>query len=155
MEEYILQPLRISADRYLGFRTGADPAEEAQRFHRQLSAWGPIDLCILGLGLNGHLGLNEPAPVLSVHTHVATLAPSSQQHHMVQDLAEKPKAGITLGMGDILHSREVLLLVNGEHKRAAMQELRKPQVSTQFPASLLWLHPNAWCGADRAAMGEG
>ena len=59
--------------------------------------------------------------------------------------------GVTLGMGDILRSRKVLLLVSGAHKREAMQRLRDPRVSTSFPASLLWLHADATCLCDREA----
>ena len=59
--------------------------------------------------------------------------------------------GVTLGMGDILRSRKVLLLVSGAHKREAMERLREPRVSTAFPASLLWLHGDAVCLCDREA----
>jgi galactosamine-6-phosphate isomerase len=153
MREYILEPLQVHADQYLGFDINEDPEQESKRMQEQLTEWGPIDLCVLGLGLNGHLGLNEPAGELALHAHVATLQPSSQEHHMLQGTGEKPSRGITLGMGDLLHAREVLLLINGRHKQAATRELLRRRITTGFPGSLLWLHPGAVCAADREALG--
>ena len=153
MQKYILEPLQVSSDRYLGFDINKDPATETKRMQERLAEWGPIDLCVLGLGLNGHLGLNEPADELTLHTHVATLQPSSQEHHMLQDAKEKPSKGITLGMADLLHARQLLLLINGRHKQAATKELLRRRINTRFPGSLLWLHPAAVCAVERAALG--
>src|SRR5690348_11547683 len=74
----LLDPLRIGKDRYFGFKTDtADPAAQCARMARWLSRNGPVDLCILGLGLNGHIAMNEPGESLAPHTHVAQLAPGS------------------------------------------------------------------------------
>src|SRR5258708_10106799 len=100
---------------------------------------GPIDICILGLGLNGHVAMNEPAPELAPHAHVAALARSSLHHPMLKVLKSKPRYGLTLGMRDILASRLVLLLVNGTHKQAALKRLLQPAVTTDYPASFIWL----------------
>jgi len=155
MNDNILGPLRVTPDRYLGFDSSADPEIEAARMNAQLGAWGGLDMAVLGLGLNGHLGMIEPAEELTPEAHVAALHLSTQQHTMVQDLQERPQAGVTLGIGDMLQAREVLLIVNGEHKREALRQLLTRRVSTKFPASLLWLHPNAWLLADEPALGGG
>ena len=149
----LLEPLGIHGGRFAGFRTGAtDPEAECGRIARWLAVNGPIDICILGLGMNGHVAMNEPAEALAPHAHVATLARSSQHHGMLRGLARKPGYGLSLGMADILHSRRILLLVNGKRKRGALRRLMKPGVTTRFPASFLWLHPEAMVLCDQEAQ---
>jgi galactosamine-6-phosphate isomerase len=148
----LLAPLGIGPDRYVGFRSELpNPATECERIARWLQANGPIDLCLLGLGRNGHIAMNEPAAGLSPHPHVARLAKSSREHSMLKALPRKPRYGLTLGLGDILKSRKILLLVSGRHKRASLKRLLQPNITTRFPASFLWLHPDATVLHDRDA----
>jgi galactosamine-6-phosphate isomerase len=140
----LLEPLGITKDRYVGFRSESrSPEGERLRIGRWLATNGPIDICILGLGVNGHVAMNEPAETLTPHAHVARLTRSSLNHPMLGQLRSKPRYGLTVGMADILSSRMILLLVNGQHKRSAMKRLLQPTVTTRFPASFLWLHPQA------------
>jgi len=151
----LLEPLRIRKKYYFGFESSArNPDAECARVGRWLATNGPIDICILGLGVNGHVAMNEPADALIPGPHVAELTRSSQRHPLLQGILKKPRYGLTLGMGDILRSRKILLLVNGRHKRAALKRLMEPRVSTRFPASFLWLHPDATVVCDRQAAGH-
>jgi len=153
LRRHLVEPLGIAAERYIGFRGDAiAPEAECAHIARVLEEQGPIDLCVLGLGVNGHLGLNEPAPELQAGPHVAPLSRASQDHPMIRR-ARTPtvRHGLTLGMGDVLRSRQVLLLVSGAGKREPMRRLREARVSTAFPASLLWLHGDATCLCDREA----
>jgi galactosamine-6-phosphate isomerase len=151
----LLRPLGIPSKRFKGFRTDAtNPEAERSQMARWLVANGPIDVCILGLGANGHVAMNEPAKTLIPHAHVATLAEGSRHHAMLKDLAKKPRYGLTLGMADILQARRVLLLVNGKRKRAALSRLMKLGVTTSFPASFLGLHPDVTVLCDREAAGD-
>lgn len=151
----LLEPLRIPGNRFMELRTNAtNPAAECSRVARWLAANGPIDICILGLGINGHVAMNEPAAAVTPHAHVAELAPSSRHHAMLKTLPKKPRYGLTLGMGDILRSRRILLLVNGKRKRPALRRLMKPIITTRFPASFLWLHPDATVLCDREAAAD-
>ena len=125
---------------------------EIRRANDFLHQNGPIDLCILGIGTNGHLGLNEPADFLIPEIHRARLAESTRGHLMVAGSVFKPEYGITLGMKDILSSKKILLLVNGEHKRAVMADFFSRKITTQLPASFLWLHPDVTCFCDREAV---
>ena len=103
----LLTPLKISDDRFIVFASNAQDAEaECRRFAADLVLAGPIDLCVLGLGVNGHIAFNEPAPWLEPHVHVAKLSESSLQHPMVQHTNAKPTSGLTIGMSDILASSE-------------------------------------------------
>ncbi len=154
LENHLLRPLRIDRRRFAGFRTDAsDPERECRRIAQWLIRNAPIDICLLGLGLNGHIAMIEPAKEIMPHAHVARLAASSLNHGMLKDLATKPGYGLTLGMADILRSRRVLLLVSGNKKRAALKRLLEGRVSSEFPASFLWLHPDMKVVCDRDAYG--
>ena len=153
LREHLTEPLQLSAERYVAFRSDApDPAQECARVQAWLDDNGPIDLCVLGLGVNGHLALNEPAAFLQPHAHGATLSAASLGHPMLHAGQDRPAFGYTLGMADLLRARRVILLVSGEHKRAAMQQLMRRTISTEFPASFLWLHPAVTCFCDAAAF---
>jgi galactosamine-6-phosphate isomerase len=95
--------------------------------------------------------MNEPANHFVPHAHVAKLARSSIEHPLLKDLARKPRYGMTLGLGEILRSRKILLLASGASKRAVIQRLLEPRVTTRFPASFLWLHQDATVLCDRNA----
>jgi galactosamine-6-phosphate isomerase len=151
----LTSPLRIPPARYCGFHTeAANPERECDRISRWLDANGPIDICILGLGANGHIAMNEPNHALIPSTHVARLARSSQQHGMLKDLSQKPRFGFTLGMREILASRQILLLVSGSYKKSVLKRLLHERVTSDFPASFLWLHPHATVLCDRDAAGK-
>lgn len=152
--EKLIQPLGLSGDRFIPFETDAtQPETEIMRVGAWLQKHGPIDICILGLGVNGHIAMNEPADTLAPRVHLARLAETSLQHAMLRGVAKKPTWGLTLGMADILQSREILLLVNGAAKQPGVTRLLRGEISTQFPASFLWLHPAATLLCDAAAFG--
>jgi putative deaminase/isomerase len=152
LERHLLGPLGIDRSRHQGFRTRPkDAAADAERIARWLARHGPIDLCVLGLGRNGHLLMNEPAPALPPGPHVARLSPSTRRHSMLMGLKTPPRRGLTVGLADILRSKEVLLLVSGRPKRVALARALAGAVTTRCPASFLWLHPNVTVYCDRAA----
>jgi len=156
LRHYLIEPLGISDDRYLTFQSNPpDPQVECQRIRRLLAEHSPIDLCLLGLGVNGHLGLNEPADSLPAFTHIAGLSESSRQHSMLDKATRLPEYGMTLGLAEILTARKIVLLVSGANKKGPLERLRSPQISTAFPASLLWLHPDVTCLYDREAVQDG
>jgi galactosamine-6-phosphate isomerase len=139
-------PLRIDNDRYIAFHSNPrDPLAECDRIQRELNDAGQIDICILGLGMNGHLALNEPGEFLEAGVHIAKLSEISLQHPMINEMHVKPSYGLTLGMGDILQSAFILLLISGAKKKKVTSELLNRKISTALPASLLWLHPNVVC----------
>jgi galactosamine-6-phosphate isomerase len=151
LRDALIAPLRLN-DRFASFDNQAsDPDAECARIARWLDKNGPIDACLLGLGLNGHLGFNEPADALQPHAHVAQLSEASLSHAMVQMAGLRPTHGLTLGMADLLHSRHVMLLVTGERKREPLARLLSGEITTRFPASLLALHPIVQVLCDDAA----
>jgi galactosamine-6-phosphate isomerase len=147
-------PLGVSADRYFAFRGDApDPEAECARIRQVVAEQGPIDVAVLGLGLNGHLGFNEPAASLRPHAHVAELSRTSREHSMLANARGAPDYGLTLGMADLMCARRVLLVVSGEHKRDVLARLLNGGLTTELPGSLLRMHPDALCLCDRAAAG--
>lgn len=153
LRKKLLGPLEIPLDRFISFHSDPeDPREECNRIQHLLDNKGPIDLCILGIGINGHLGLNEPGTSLEPHCHVATLSEESFQHSMVRSAEIKPEYGLTLGMVDILSSRKIILLITGEKKNHVARRLLEGKISTAFPASLLWLHGDVECFIDKNTL---
>jgi galactosamine-6-phosphate isomerase len=154
LKSTLIAPL-AAADRYVAFNSRPpDRAAECARVAAWLAANGPIDVCVLGLGTNGHLGFNEPADALTPHAHIAELAESSLTHAMLKQTSGRPTCGLTLGMADLLQAREILLLVSGESKRGPLTRLLAGQITTRFPASFLLLHAGVTLLADSAAAGR-
>ena len=148
----LIEPLRVSPERFFGWQSRpADPATECRRIAAGLAANGPIDVCVLGVGTNGHLGLNEPAEALQPGPHVAELSETAASHSMLKSARSRPQFGLTLGMADLLQARKIVLLVSGSHKAEPLRRFFTHEITTQFPASFLWLHSAVTIFCDRAA----
>jgi galactosamine-6-phosphate isomerase len=153
LQTHLLAPLQIDPQRYLSFQSDpADPEAECRRIQDLLKKNGPIDCCLLGLGTNGHIGLNEPATSLQPGYHLARLSASTLQHSMVAAMKRPPSYGLTIGMADLLQARTILLLVSGSSKKSITRELLLGKVTTNLPASFLWLHGNTICLLDKEAV---
>lgn len=155
LQENLLRPLHIPESRYTGFISNPEnPAKECERIQEKLKTEGPVDVCILGIGLNGHLAFNEPANYLQPFCHVAELSEMTLQHAMASKMNFKPGFGFTLGMSDILHSKMILILIAGKEKREIVQKFLSKKVDSSVPASFLWLHPNVYCLIEKDAIDE-
>ncbi len=146
LQEHLLKPLQISPSKFTSFDSmTSTPEKECQRIQGWLQDNGPIDICILGLGLNGHIAFNEPGAHLIPGIHIAQLSTASLAHKMISEAKKKLQNGLTLGMRDILQSRKILLIVNGKHKAGVLEQLMQEKIDTSFPASFLWLHSRTDC----------
>ena len=162
LQQHLVQPLKVSGDRYIAFRSNPEnPQAECERIAGTLAHKGPIDLAILGIGVNGHIGFNEPHAVFAAHAHVSELALESRQHAMlsrstVDNPQELVRYGLTLGMSDLLQARQLIILASGASKRQSLQRmLDTSAIEPASPASFLWQHhTNAVCICDQAAMPE-
>ncbi len=130
----------------------ADPALECERVEKFITAKNGIDVTILGLGLNGHVGMNEPGTSINSRSHVAEI------HPVTKDIGQKyfmePKdlsGGLTLGIQTILESRLIMLLVSGDKKAGIVKEVLTDPISNERPASLLRNHPNLYVYLDEDA----
>lgn len=118
---------------------------ECNVFEEKIKEQGPIQLQILGVGLNGHIGFNEPGTSFTSRTHIATLEESTRQANsrFFSSIDEVPKEALTMGIGTIMEAEQIVLLVQGEHKADILQKIVLGDVTEQVPASVLQLHPNA------------
>jgi galactosamine-6-phosphate isomerase len=156
LRQVLVDPLQIGPDRFAGWDSRpADIPAECGRIGRWLADHGPADLCVLGLGLNGHLGFNEPGDYLQPGPHLAELSATSKGHSMLSRTRGQPRHGLSLGIRDILLSREVLLMVSGARKRSQLRRLLRPEISPRFPASFLWLHPAVTICCDASSYPDG
>jgi glucosamine-6-phosphate deaminase len=114
---------------------------ECVRYERAIRDAGGLDLTFLGLGRNGHIGFNEPGTPFDARTRVVQLTESTRKANaeFFPD-APVPAHAITMGIGTILESKRIVLLVAGSGKEAAMERLRSGRVGEDFPASALWKH---------------
>jgi glucosamine-6-phosphate deaminase len=113
---------------------------------------GGLDLVILGLGVDGIVGLNEPGSGPDTATRTVELTPESRRASLQRGLSTAPTWGITVGMRPLLDASEIWLLVTGRHKRAVLDRVLRGVISPDVPASLLRSHPQIVCWADRDAM---
>ncbi|CAA9538051.1 MAG: Glucosamine-6-phosphate deaminase [uncultured Thermomicrobiales bacterium] len=134
----------------------ADPAAACRAYEAAVAAGGGIDLAVLGLGPNGHLGFNEPPAAADAPTRVVDLTPES----IVSNGAywggsdRVPRRALTAGMTVVLASRRVLLLVSGEHKREILRRTLEGPVTPAVPASYLRRAADVTVITDRAAVGS-
>lgn len=145
----LIKPLNISLQNYISFNSDTSDSDvECSRITKIIQEQGPIDLCILGIGKNGHLGLNEPGSFFIPFPHVVKLDKKTKTHTMLTKTNVTINYGMTIGMADIIASKKVLFLVTGEEKKDSFDIFLKGQVRTDLPASVLWLHPNTLCVFD-------
>jgi glucosamine-6-phosphate deaminase len=131
-----------------------DVARECARYDRAIDRAGGIDLQILGLGPNGHIGFNEPAPNLIARTHRARLRPRTRRANAAlfgDRVSAVPPEAISMGMATILGARRLVLIATGPGKAEAVHRLVDGPLTTRCPASLLQLHPRAEVWVDRGA----
>lgn len=131
-----------------------DLQQECKRYDAMLEA-RPIDLQLLGLGHNGHIGFNEPDDRLSGGTHVVELKAETREANarFFASLDEVPSQALTMGVGSILKAKRILLVVRGSDKAGIVKEALTGPITTQVPASLLQTHPRVTVLLDREAGG--
>lgn len=136
--------------------TEPDSQKACQAYNELLHRIGPADLQILGLGHDGHIGFNEPSDHFENETHCVDLAASTIQANKRFFTSEKevPRQAYTMGVGSIMHSRKLLVLVSGLDKAAILKQVVQGPVTPQVPGSILQFHPDCTIIADEAALSE-
>jgi glucosamine-6-phosphate deaminase len=158
MRRSFLEPLGIADDRVVRLPLEGDLAAACAAFDRTLDARGGLDLAILGIGTNGHLGFNEPpidhdAPTREVALTPATLASNARYWGGVEDV---PTRAVTTGMRQLLGARAIVMVVSGPTKREIVHRALEESVTPQVPASFLQeTGADVTVVVDREAWGEG
>jgi len=128
-------------------------SDACRDYDQKIVQTGGIDLQVLGIGVNGHIGFNEPASSLPINTHLVELASETIEANsrFFNSIEQVPRRALTMGLGPIMHARLILLLASGGSKAHALKESFSGLVTTEVPASLLQLHPNVVVIVDRDA----
>ena len=145
MNEHLFSRVNLPAS-HIGFLQGDtdDDVAECERYERAITAAGGIDLLVLGLGANGHIGFNEPGPALDASTHTTMLHPSSRAANADRfggEAARVPPRALTIGMGHVLRARAIVMIATGPSKTDAVAAMAKGPLTTSCPASWLQVHP--------------
>lgn len=145
MKEKLFQHIDISPSQtYIPNGTAADPQEECKEYDQLLDSIGQLDLQLLGLGHNGHIGFNEPNPSLVRGTHVVELKKETREANarFFDNQESVPTHAITMGVGGILKAKMIMLVVKGADKADIVHRALTGPITTECPASLLQTHPN-------------
>lgn len=131
-----------------------DPEAECASYEAAIEAAGGIDLQVLGIGQNGHIGFNEPGDFLESTTHITTLTQSTiaANSRFFESIDDVPKKALTSGMGTILKSKKIIILASGKAKSEAVKSLLSGKITTQNPSTMLNLHKDVTLIADEDAL---
>ena len=132
----------------------SDPEAECERYNQVIRSMGGIDIQVLGMGHNGHIGFNEPGQAFELETHVVNLTDRTIEANarFFASKDEVPKRAITMGIKSIMQARQILVVVSGEDKADIVKKAFFGPVEPQVPASILQMHPNVVLCGDRAAL---
>jgi len=131
-----------------------DPDAEGVAYDAEVEAAGGIDLQVLGIGQNGHIGFNEPEEELYVATHLTGLTENTIEANsrFFASKEEVPTKAITMGLGTIMKAKKILVLANGKSKHAVISKMLDGRITTMVPVTLLKAHPDVVLICDKAAL---
>jgi glucosamine-6-phosphate deaminase len=158
MREHLFSRVNLDPAR-IHFLDGVapDPEGECDRYERAIEEAGGLDLQLLGIGTNGHIGFNEPARELDGRTHRVVLKDSTRRSNAALfggDVNSVPTEALSMGMATILRARRVVLIATGKSKARCVDRMLKGPITTKLPASFLQLHRDAELMLDAAAAGQ-
>ncbi|NLR82318.1 glucosamine-6-phosphate deaminase [Chitinophaga eiseniae] len=152
IDKDLFRPLGVSENNICFFDgRSADLPGECSAAEQFISERNGIDVAILGVGMNGHIAMNEPGCAIDGRTQVIALHPVTKQ--VGQKYFTHPQVldkGITLGMGTLSESRHIILMVSGQHKAAIVRKMLEEPATNEVPASLLLQHPSVTVFLDAA-----
>ena len=157
MRQVLFDRVDIPTDQiHLLNSAAADPLEECRAYEAKIKAAGGIDLAVLGIGTNGHIGFNEPGSSLDSRTRLVTLRSETRLANafLFNNSQEVPHSALTVGIGTILEARRILLIATGSSKAQAVAAMLSGPVTPDLPASCLQLHPAVTLLLDKEAALE-
>lgn len=134
-----------------------DPEKECADYEKAIAAAGGIDMQLLGIGHDGHIGFNEPGDEFPKATHLVDLVPMTLQANarfFGGDIDNVPRQALSMGIGSIMRARKVVLVANGADKANAVYGMVKGPVTPALPASILQFHPNVTVFLDEGAASK-
>ncbi len=156
MEQHLFAHINVPESQiHIPDGTAEDLEAECERYDVELNRGDGVDIQILGIGSNGHIGFNEPDTSFASHTHIVKLAETTRKANarFFQRLEDVPTHAITMGIASILKAKQIILLVSGVDKAEVMKQLlTTDEVNEQLPASALKNHHNVTILADEEAL---
>lgn len=153
MDQHLFSPLNIHPDKIRFFNGAAEDLEgECDRIDSFIRERGPIDLMMVGLGLNGHVGLNEPGVDFGLYSHITNL--DQKTKHIAKKYFKEEvllTRGITLGPRHLLESKVAILIAAGSKKAEILAQVLQKEVSNSIPASIIQKHADAYVFIDQKA----
>ena len=145
MNENLFKNINIDVNKtYVPNGCASDLVEEGKNYDALIENLGGIDIQLLGIGLDGHIGFNEPDDVFTKETHPVELDPSTIEANarFFESKDDVPTRAITMGMGGIMSAKKVLLIANGAAKKDIVEKAFNGPITPKVPASILQLHPD-------------
>jgi glucosamine-6-phosphate deaminase len=145
MEENLFKHINVKSENiHLLSGETDNPEKECEEYEKLINAAGGIDLQVLGVGPNGHIGFNEPCKELTAQTHLTSLTESTIEANsrFFDDVSMVPKQALTMGMATILKSKKIILLISGDKKAHLIKNFFSGKITTDLPVSFLQLHPD-------------
>lgn len=130
--------------------------EECKNYDRKIEVAGGVDIQVLGIGHNGHIGFNEPDGIFTKETNCVELTQTTINANVrfFNSIEEVPKKALTMGIGTIMKSKKILLLASGEDKAEIIRIMIEGEIDPKVPASVLQLHPDVTIVLDKKAAGK-
>lgn len=154
MEKHLFSKVNLPRGRqFLPDGTNKDTEAECGRYQSLIGLLGGIDMQLLGLGHNGHIGFNEPADYFAKKVHLVNLSERTIEANkrFFERAEDVPRQAYTMGIGTIFQAKKILLVVSGRDKAEILKEVAQGPICPQVPGSVLQLHPDVTIVADREA----
>ncbi|MGM9681092.1 MAG: glucosamine-6-phosphate deaminase [Eubacteriales bacterium] len=154
MKENLFDHVNVPAEnRFIPDGSAEDPERACSEYEQIIKHLGGIDLQLLGIGQNGHIGFNEPGETLFTGTHLTALTESTIEANsrFFGSTEAVPRHALTMGIATIMQARRILILANGRSKHEAVKELQSNRITTDSPATILKVHPDVILICDREA----
>lgn len=134
----------------------SDPHKECKEYDEMINACGGIDLQLLGIGGNGHIGFNEPGEYFEMGTHLVNLNEETKEANarFFEEGEEVPTKALSMGIGNIMNAKKILLIANGTEKADAIYDMIHGKISPKLPASILQLHRDVTVILDKDAASK-
>ena len=157
MHHNFFDSINIRADHtFIPNGKNTDIAAECERYDKQIASLGGIDLQLLGIGRNGHIGFNEPDKAFEQTTHCVTLEENTRTANarFFSNIDEVPTHAITMGIKTIMQEKQIVLAVSGADKAEILKKVLTGPVTPGIPGSILQMHPDVIVVADEAALSQ-
>ncbi len=154
MEENLFSKININKNNvHIPDGMCGDTKTECENYEKMIHDCGGVDMQILGIGQNGHIGFNEPDTSLYPDTHLTGLTENtiSANSRFFDNIEDVPKQALTMGIGTILKAKKIILLASGAAKHDVVKQLLEGNITTNVPASMLKVHPDVVLICDKAA----